>query len=96
MFGKTEQLKIMIMTRLLNYLLNKQCIFSIIMFFLSDGKKEKIHIARLKAEFMFFGYDATNMTDDEVKECIIQVAKAISSFGATTEESARAIHVLGN
>ncbi len=84
------------MKQLLNYLLNKQWILSIVMCFLSEEKKEQIYIARIRAEFMFWGHDVSDMTDKEVKEGMRNVAKTISSFGATVEEAAKAFRVLAN
>ena len=81
------------MKTLLNYLLNKRWILSIIMCFLNEGVKEKIYIARLRSEFIFWGHD---VTDEEIKEGIKNVAKTIGSFGATAEEAEKAVRVLGN
>jgi len=82
------------MKRILNYLLNKQWILSIVMCFLSEGKKEQIYIARLRAEFIFFGHDISDMTDEEIKEGIKNIANKIGQFGATAEEAAKAFRVL--
>jgi len=83
------------MKRILNYLLNKQWILSIVMCFLSDGKKEQIYIARFRAELVFDGHDVSDMTDEEIKEGIKNIANKIGQFGATVEESAKAVRILG-
>lgn len=84
------------MKTLLNYLLNKQWILSIVMCFLSEGKKEQIYISRFRAELEFWGHDVSDMTDEEIKEGMKNVAKTIGSFGATKEEAAKALRVLGD
>ena len=82
--------------KIANYFLNKQWILSIVMCFLSEDEKEKIYIARFRAEFIFWEHDISDMTDEEIKDGIKNIAKAIGSFGATAKESAKAFRVLGN
>lgn len=81
--------------KLVNYLLNKQFVFRFMMRFLSEEKKEKLQIQILRENFAFFGNDLSDMTDEEIKKCISNVAKAIGSFGATKEEAEKAIQTLG-
>lgn len=74
-----------------NYFLNKQWILSIVMLFLSDDKKEKIYIAKLRAELAFWGHDTSNMTDEEIKEGIKAVAEMMVKFSFTADELISAI-----
>jgi hypothetical protein len=84
------------MKRFLNYLLNKQWILHIVMRFLSEKKKEKIAIESIRQNFILFGHDCSDMTDEEIKEGVKNVAKTIGSFGVTSEEAAKALRVLGD
>ena len=70
----------------LNYLLNKQWILHIVMWFLSEDKKEQIYIARLKSEFAFWGHDISNMTDREIKKGLSKMSKLFSKCGFTINE----------
>ena len=84
------------MKKILNYFLNKKWILSIIMRFLSEEKKEKIQIEILRNELIFFGYDISNLSDAEIKKVVETFAKAIGSFRATIDETAKALRVLSN
>jgi len=81
---------------LLNYLLNKQWILLIAMRFLSEGKKEQIYIARLRAELAFWGHDVSDMTDEEIKEGILKMGEMIAKCGMTTKEVENAFRTLVN
>jgi hypothetical protein len=56
-----------ILYRIANYFLNKQYVLNIVMCFLSEEKKERIYIVRLRAELAFWGHDTSKMTDEEIK-----------------------------
>jgi len=56
------------MKEFINHLLNKQCIFRIIMLFFSEDKQERIIIYKFRYGLAFFGHDISNMTDQEIKE----------------------------
>ncbi len=84
------------MKTLLNYLLNKQWILSIVMCFLGVEKQERIVIAKFRAELAFFGHDTSNMTDEEIKEAIVEVGDMIGKIGFTTDEVAEALKALAN
>lgn len=77
--------------RIANYFLSKQWVLSIVMLFLSDDKKEKIHIAKLRAELSFWGHDTSDMTDEEIKEGTKAVAEMMIKFGFTADELLSAI-----
>jgi len=79
-----------------NYLLRKQWILCIVMRFLSVEKQERIVIAKFRAELAFFGYDASDMTDDEIKEAMVKVGEMISKIGFTTEEITDAMRAMAN
>ena len=79
-----------------NYLLRKQWILRIVMRFLSVEKQERIVIAKFRAELAFFGHDTSSMTDEEIKEAVINVGEMISKTGFTTEEITDAMRVMAN
>ena len=79
------------MKRLLKYLLNKRWILSFVMLFLSESKKERIYIARFKAELSFFGCDVSDMTDEEIKEGMNRVGEMVSVCGMSTNEVEQAM-----
>ena len=83
-----------ILYRIANYFLNKQCVLNIVMRFLSAEKREKIMIEQLRQQFIFFGHDTSEMTDEEIKKGMANVAKTIGSFGATVEEASTALRAL--
>jgi len=56
------------------------------MLFLSEEKKERIYIARLRADMEFFGHDMSEMTDEEIKKCINDSGKLLSKCGLTCYE----------
>lgn len=76
------------MIQLLNYLLNKQWILNIVMYFLSDEKREKIYIVKLRAELSFWGYDTSEMTDEEIKKGVYKIHGAVQQCGVTSKELA--------
>ncbi|WP_438423111.1 hypothetical protein [Aquimarina macrocephali] len=80
----------------INYFLNKKWISRIVIRFLSEEKKERILIESMRDQLAFFGNDTTNITDEEIKEGIKRIPKAIGSFGATLEEAATASRVLSS
>lgn len=84
------------MKRFLNYLLNKQWILSVVMCFLSEKKRERIYIARLRAEFEFWGYDTSKMTDKEMKDGIYKVSEVASKCGVTKQELAEVLKLISN
>ena len=84
------------MKTLLNYLINKHWILSIVMCFLSEGKKEQIYIAKFRAELAFCGHDVSDMTDEEIKEGITKMGEMVSKCGMTTDEVAEAFKALAN
>ena len=85
-----------IIHKIANHLPNKQWVLHIVMRFLSEEKKEKIAIESIRQNLMLFGHDCSDMTDEEIKEGMKNVAKTIGSFGATTEEAAKVLRVLGD
>ena len=84
------------MKRFLNYLLNKQWILRIVMRFLSEEKKERIYIARLRAELAFWGYDTSEMTDDEIKDGLMKVKEVSIKCGVTKQELAEVLKAMAN
>jgi hypothetical protein len=78
--------------QIVNYFLNKQWVLHIVMRFLSEEKKEKIAIESIRQNFMLFGHNCSDMTDEEIKEGV----KNVGSFGATKEEAEKALRVLGD
>lgn len=84
------------MKRFLNYLLNKQWILHIVMFFLSEEKKERIYIAKLRVNLAFFGHDTSDMTDEEMKEGVNNKGKMFSKCGITCDELAKTLQAMVN
>jgi len=84
------------MKKLLNYFLNKKWILSVVTCFLSDEKKEKIQIEILRNEFLYFNYDTSNISDDEIKKGVKNFAQSIGNFGITAEELSQALCILSN
>lgn len=84
------------MKTLLNYLLNKQWILSIVMCFLSEGKKDRIYMARFRTELSLWGYDTSEITDEEIKEGISKMGEMVTQLGMTTDEVAEAFKSLAN
>jgi transaldolase len=66
------------------------------MHFLSDEKKERIYIARFRAELAFWGHDTSNMTDEEIKEGINKFSEMVSVCGMTSDEVADSLKALAN
>ena len=84
------------MKTLLNYLLNKQCILSVVMYFLSNSKKEQIYIARFRAELKFWKHDVSEMKDEEIKEGISKASEIAAQCGMTTNEVSKVFKPLAN
>ena len=82
------------MKRFLNYLLNKQWILHIVMCFLSEEKKERISISRLRAELSLWGYDTSKMTDDEIKDGLMKVNEVSTQCGVTKKELAEVLKAM--
>ncbi len=82
------------MKQFLNYLLNKHWILRIVMCFLDNDKKEKIYIARFRAELAFWGHDTSKMTDEEIKKGIDKMGELISACSFTTEQIANGLKAL--
>ena len=79
-----------------NYLLRKQWILRIIMRFFSVEKRERIVIAKFRAELAFFGLDTSDMTDEEIKEAAVKVGEMISKIGLTTKEITDVMRAIAN
>ncbi len=77
-----------------NYLLRKEWILRIVMYFLSEEKQERIIIAKIREEFILFGKDISDMSDDEIKEGIIKVGNVMSKLGFTVDEVGQTLHVM--
>jgi hypothetical protein len=84
------------MEQLINYLLNKQLILRIVMYFLSNSKKEQIYIARFRSELAFWGHDVSDMKDEEIKDGINKIGKMIAKCGMTIDEATEALKALAN
>ena len=84
------------MIRFLNYLLNKQWILYVVMCFLSEEKKERIYIARLRANLAFFGHDTSKMTDEEINQGVNNMGKLLSKCGMTCDELKNRLQAMAN
>lgn len=82
------------MKKVLNYILNIPFIFKIVCSLLPEKKNDIIQMQIFRNNFMFFGLDLSNMTDDEIKENVCKVGKVFGDFGLTTNEAAKALKSL--
>lgn len=82
------------MKSILNYFLNKEWILNIVMCFLSEETKERIYIAKFRAELEMFGYLTKDMTDKQVKEGLSVMAKIVSQMGITAVQASKAGELL--
>lgn len=53
---------------------------------LSEKEQEKISILGLRACFNFFGFDTTDMSDDEIKQGVNDLSKCLGKTGCTAQE----------
>ncbi len=79
------------MKAILNYFLNISWVLSIVMLFLSEEKKEQILILQFRAHLLFFGYDTSGMTDQEIKDGVNYMHKGLSSVGLSVSECEAAL-----
>ena len=63
-------------------------------YLLTDKECERLAIQVLRQNFALFGHNCSDMTDEEIKEGLINVSKNIGSFGASAEEAAMAFKAL--
>lgn len=82
------------MRTLLNYLLNRRWALRVVMPLLGEAKREKIYIARFRAELSCWGYDVSDLTDEEIKDGISKMGEMVSMCGMTAGEINRAFRVL--
>lgn len=53
---------------------------------LNKNEQEKISILELRACIKFFGFDTSDMSDDEIKQGANDLSKCLSKTGCTTQE----------
>lgn len=82
------------MKNVLNYLLNKEWILSIVMFFLSDETKKHIYIAKLRVEMLFWGYDISGMSDEQIEQGVVIQSIVFAEAGLTLDQCAKAFKQL--
>ena len=82
------------MKTLANYLLRNKWVLRVVTRFLSEERQERITIAQFRNELCFFGHDASDMTDEEIKEAIVKVGELIGQFGFTADEAGNVIKVM--
>lgn len=79
---------------MINYLLNIEWVFKAFVFFLSRERREIIYINRLRNELLYWGYDAFEMNDDEIKDGLLKVSNLYAQFGVTKEELAQTLQMM--
>ncbi len=82
------------MKAFVNYLLRKKWILRIVMYFLSEGKKERIYIATFRAEMTANGCDSSELTDDEIKIAMSTIHELEESCKFTPYEITRAMETI--
>lgn len=55
-------------------------------YLLSKHEQEKVSILELRACFKFFGFDTTDMSDDEIKKGVNDLSKCLAKTGCTAQE----------
>ena len=51
-------------------------------------------IENIKAHMLFFGYDISDMTDEEIEEGLVKISEIVSKTGVTTKQAADALSQL--
>lgn len=74
--------------------LRKQSVLRTVMRFLNEENSEKIVIESIRSNFMLFGYDCSDMTDEKMKEGMKKVAKTMGGSGFITEKTVKALRVI--
>ena len=57
-------------------------------------RKKKKAIENLKAHMLFFGYDISDMTDEEIEEGLTRISEMVSKTGVTTKQATDALKQL--
>ena len=55
-------------------------------------RKEKKAIKNIRYFVALFGYDLSNLTDEQIKDGVIKCHCVIKNFGVTCEEAANALY----
>lgn len=69
-----------------NYLLNKEWILKIVMKFLSEEKQKKIYIAKIKSELSFFGFDTSDMSEEDIDNGVKELCTLIRQTGLSSND----------
>jgi len=81
--------------QLINYFLNKNFIYNIVKRFLSEEKKERIEIEKLRNELSFLGLDTLDITDEEIKDCILWMGELQAQCGVSAKECVDVLNSFG-
>ena len=60
-------------------------------YLLTKKEQEKLSILELRGSFSFFGFDISNMSDEEIKQGVITLAKEMSKIGLSASEASKAL-----
>ena len=66
------------------------------MLFLSDEKKERVYMLRFRAELAFWGFDTSDLTDEEIMDAHTKVWETMRACGLSAEEVGDAISGLAS
>lgn len=50
---------------------------------------------RIRGHFAFFGFDVSDLTDEELEAGILEASRRIGNAGVTVEEAGRALSTFG-
>jgi hypothetical protein len=56
--------------------------------------ERKRSIAEIRATFAFFGYDLSDMTDEQIEEGVQNVARVLATVGVSARDAAQALSFL--
>lgn len=58
------------------------------------ARKKARTIARLRAHMAFFGYDVSNLSDEEIEEGVRSIAAKVSACGISAKEAAEGLQAV--
>lgn len=65
-------------------------------YLLTKNEQEKIFLIEIKATFKFFGFDTSEMSDDDIKKGVNDLCKCLSKTGSTAQELVESSNRLGS
>ena len=84
------------MNNILNYFLNKQWIFNIVIKFFSEERQEYIHKQKTRLTLNSWGIDTSDMSDQDIEDSFIEMRGAILFCGVSVDELKKVMTELGD